>query len=88
MKKIFKYPLTSAHNQFIELPLGAEILTVAFQQGLLNLWALVDPTMPTGERQFEIRATGEEFEDKSCQYIGTVQSASGMFVWHVFERYL
>jgi hypothetical protein len=88
MKKIFKYPLTNAHSQFVELPLGAEILTVAFQQGLLNMWAMVDPSMPTGERQFEIHATGEEIDEKCCQYIATVQSGSGMFVWHIFERYL
>lgn len=83
-KKVFKYPLTHNINN-IELPAGAQVLTVQIQGNEVMMWALVDPNAPPKSREFQVVGTGQKltFDRYPPVYIGTVQMA-GM-VWHVFE---
>ena len=67
------------------MPLGAEILDIQAQRGILCLWALVDSdTKRASRRRFRVYGTKHEI-DKSAnlQHLKTVQTKG--FVWHIFE---
>ena len=46
-KSIWKFDLRVTDEQVVEMPAGAEHLTVQFQGEQLCMWAIVDPTAPT-----------------------------------------
>jgi hypothetical protein len=82
VKQIWKYKV----ENIIEMPKGAEILTVQIQNGqMFNacIWAKVNPENELEKRQFVVIGTGHSFDDTNCEYIGTYQD--GPFVWHLFE---
>jgi hypothetical protein len=81
MKTIYKYTLDS-QDCTLNLPKGAEILTVQLQNQIPTLWALVNPITVTEERHICIVGTGCQVED-TMKYITTYMD--GYFVWHVFE---
>jgi hypothetical protein len=81
MKTIYKYPLHS-QDCTLQLPKGAELLTVQLQNQIPTLWALVNPMTVTEERHICIVGTGWDVED-NMKYITTYMD--GYFVWHVFE---
>ena len=92
MEKIFKYPLLVQGVQELELPYGAQILTVQAQNTrtvagpIPMLWAKVPSDV--GERQTRIIrtvATGQEIEEDDMVYLGTYQLEDGAFIAHVFE---
>jgi hypothetical protein len=81
--KIFKYPLM-LDDDFVEMPFGARILSVADQNGVLCLWAIVCPEAATKQYKILVRGTGHPFTGEEGRFIGTVQQAGGRLVWHVF----
>jgi len=81
MKTIYKYTLHS-QDCSLQLPKGAEILSVQLQNQIPTLWALVNPMTVTEERHICIVGTGWQVED-NMKYITTYMD--GYFVWHVFE---
>jgi hypothetical protein len=78
MKAIYKYSVTPS----VEMPQGAQILDIQKQQGLITMWALVDPNAPMECRRFEVVGTGWSVGD-GLHHIKTFQDEQ--FVWHVFE---
>ena len=76
-RRIFKYRLAPK----IRIPMGAEILSVQFQNDEPTIWAAVNPDAAETTRYFDMVATGDEIPEG--QYIGTAQS--GPFVWHFFD---
>ena len=85
-KTIWKFPLYVSDTVRVNMPKGAEILTVQRQGEQACLWAIVDATAEREERVFEIYGTGNGMvQDMGIQrkYIGTFQEPP--FVWHVFE---
>ncbi len=88
MKTIWKYILKSEDEQIIEMPRGAEILTVQLQNHALCLWAIVYEHVPKTPRKIIIYFTGEEItKDKNnLKYIGTCQLSDGKIIVHVFEE--
>lgn len=84
---IWKYPLRIKDVNFVKMPEGAKVLSVAIQNGTLCLWAMVDTSQIIKERAFKIIGTGHpiNFDDPASElsFIGTV--IDGQFVWHVFE---
>lgn len=85
-KAIWKYPLNGFINE-IKMPFAAEILCVQMQHGQPMLWVLV--VVDGDERAtriIEVFATGQLFRQANRKYIGTFQE--GVFVFHVFERFL
>lgn len=84
MKAILKFPLDVTDSQVIVMPEGAAILCVQAQHDNICLWALVTPNRPREKRVFRIHGTGHPCDEEG-NYIGTVQTADGAFVWHVFE---
>jgi len=85
VKAIWKYQVTGDHTQTLEMPQGAQILTVQVQQGEPVLWALVDPALPKEKREFFIVGTGWPIDGGLGQYVGTFQIMEGSLVFHIFE---
>jgi hypothetical protein len=88
MKTIYKYPVEIAEYVKIDLPKGAEILTVQEQRNQPMMWALVDPNAEPETRLFGTFGTGHPLGNAigvTTKYIGTYQSAEGQLVLHVFE---
>lgn len=87
---IWKFPLVIDGEQVVEMPIGAEILTVQMQHGFPFMWALVDPEAGRESRTIRIIGTGHHFgppvESLALRYISTIQTDSGLLVWHVFEK--
>lgn len=84
-KVIWKFPLSFAHTQIIEMPLGAKIIHVANQFEFPTMWVIVDPSAPKVKRRFGVIATGALFDDSSVRYVGSFTIQGGMFVGHVVE---
>lgn len=87
-KTIWKFPLKKTDTQNIDIPKGAEILTVQAQGEIPFLWALVDPQTEMGNRTIEIFGTGHPVlydMGVSRKYISTFQLFGGTLVLHVFE---
>lgn len=93
MKRIYKYPLEMTDAQTIELPVGAQILSVQTQdQGRMFkdvracIWAVVDPLAARQKRMVSMVGTGVPFGDGLAlfDFLGTVQFEEGRLVLHVF----
>ena len=85
--RIWKYELQVTDMQPVEMPKGAELLSVANQNGTLCLWAKVDADKERETRHIEIIGTGNPIpQDMGVdrRFIGT--AVVNPFVWHVFER--
>ena len=87
MKTIYKYEIELVDNQSIEMPKGAEVLSVQVQNNKPCLWAIVETERPTERKLFKIAGTGNPFDTNLHRYkcIGTFQL--NLFVWHLFELY-
>lgn len=85
MKTVWKFQLTVASYQRIEVPVGGEILTVQCQEGSPCLWILVDPKMAKEFVHVMIYGTGHEIPSwyVKANYIGTFQLSEGKLVFHV-----
>lgn len=88
---IWKFNLKITDRQTVEMPFGAEILSVQ-QQGSagLQLWAIVDPDGAKEHRVIEIVGTGNPMQDVTKEglarlHLATVQTNGGLLAWHVFE---
>ena len=85
MSAIWKYPLQVTDEQTIDMPSGAEALTVQVQNGTPCLWARVDPAAPTTPRKIITHGTGHPVPETTGRYIGTYQIDGGALVFHVFD---
>lgn len=82
--RIFKYPLWVDERQTVQLPKGAELLTVQVQHGSPHLWALIpNEAAETESRVILMYGTGHPI---SClgKYPGTFQLDGGGLVFHAF----
>lgn len=90
MKTVYKYAVPYPNDDFIlNLPEGAEILTVQVQFGRPQMWALVDTgeNVPLVPRHFRFAGTGHSLElHGTYLYIDTIQMHEGTLVWHIFEH--
>lgn len=83
MITIFKYPISVQEN-LIDLPVGAEILTIQLQNGEPHIWVkLDDEELDTEEHSFTVVGTGWKLGEIG-NYLGTWQQ-NGL-VWHVFHQ--
>jgi hypothetical protein len=89
-KTVWKFPLQICDEPVLELPVGAEVLSVQHQPNTgragVQLWALCDPEAPKEKRRFFLLGTGHEDGDRCLgRFIGTFQIDGGDFVGHLFE---
>jgi len=87
MKTIWKYQLEIEDSQSINMPIGAKILDVQSQNGVICMWFLVETNNEIHTRNFAIVGTGNPIWMKEYDYIGTTQTRQGVLVWHIFEYY-
>jgi hypothetical protein len=96
MKRIWKYILPIRDGvQEIDMPKGAIIRHIGDQPNFghqIQIWAEVDDQETERfERKFQVFGTGhpiaptEHFEEEFA-YTGSVITAGGSLVWHVYER--
>ena len=83
--KIWKYDLNVDDYTVLEMPKGAETLSVQDQRGTPRLWALVDPSAITEKRTFKMAGTGHDIDGRNLRFIDTFQLMNGGLVFHVFE---
>ncbi len=87
---VYKYSFPVNDEISLELPIGAEVLTVQDQRDTPQLWALVDTQEDRKEiRTFVYIGTGHKHPKEfwlGLKYITTFQQLDGSLVWHVFER--
>lgn len=90
MITIHKFPVDRSPFEYgylrVEMPEGAEVLSVIMQGDRMVLYAKVDDDqMNKVERVIYIAGTGKEMPaEPDYKFIGTVQDSS--WVWHVFVR--
>lgn len=77
--EVWKFPVEKS----IEVPIGAEILSLQMQDSRPCLWMLCDTDAPKETRFFLFVGTGHSIEFEG-NYIGTLQTSGGL-VWHLFE---
>jgi len=89
MKRIWKFPFAIESPIEIEMPKGAEILSVQSQFNEPMMWALVDPLKEKETRRFQIFGSGHDVPDvgefSERNYIATFQVDDGNYVFHLFE---
>ena len=84
MKSIWKYELVNTDVQSVDMPLGAEILTVQMQNGKPHIWCLVNEKEEKAFRKIRIICTGESIKSHfTGKYIGSYQD--GVYVFHLFD---
>ena len=86
MKTIWKFQFENKGMFGLDMPKGAEILTVQVQEGVPCIWAMVDPGQEKENRIIVIHGTGHPVQQAGQKkYIGTYQECEGSLIWHVFE---
>ena len=84
-KQIWKYPLEITGTQEIEMPVGAQSLSVQVQHGHPRIWAMVDTEAEKETRLVQIFGTGHSVENEGS-FIGTFQVEGGSLVFHAFIK--
>lgn len=84
MKTIWKAPLNL--DGVVYLPANARVLSVQMQNNEPMVWALVDTDVKSKENmRLNIYGTGHSLPENPGRFIGSIQSTSGLFVFHVFQ---
>lgn len=82
---IWKYLLPVADEYILMAPANAQWLphVQPLGNGMVNLWALVQPDNPQWEYRFRVYGTGHPVDEVGT-YLGTAVTELGL-VWHVFR---
>jgi hypothetical protein len=85
MRTIWKFPVGPITK--LEVPIGAEVLTVKLQQGKPVLWMLLDPSRELEARTFVCIGTGNGIDETLAARLSYVDTfmLSGAEVYHLFE---
>jgi len=86
-REVWKYVLPWTRGiHAITMQADAHILTAQKHQGVLTLWATVNPKYPDLNKLVRLRVvfTGESFNVFGNVYVATVQDEAG-YVWHIYE---
>ena len=86
MKAIWKYSIQISDSIIVDMPEGAEILTVQTQNNIACIWAKVDDNKVMVQRHLQMIGTGHDITDRKIgKYIGTFQIEGGVLVFHLFD---
>lgn len=87
MATIWKFPIEVTDEISLEMPRGAEILSLHTQHGNPVVWALCDPDQPNETRKLAVFGTGHRVPpNDALKFIGTFLFRRETLVFHVFER--
>lgn len=84
MNSVWKFPFDVADRVEIEMPAGAQFLSVQIQDGQTCLWALIETDARPVKRRLLIRGTGHDATGVG-RFVGTFQMYAGALVFHAFE---
>jgi hypothetical protein len=87
MRKVWKLLLAVTDRpQDVWMPDRAKIVHVAVQgpSDDISLWYECDPDAPRVKATFVVHGTGHSI-DHDGTYVGTVLTAGGSLVWHVYR---
>ena len=84
-KVVWKYPVPVEDQFHIDMPEGAQVLTVQTQAGKPQIWALVDEENEPVHYGFRILGTGHKCHTEVGKYVGSFQLAGGSFIFHLFQ---
>lgn len=86
MKRIVSYDLEYGAN-VIDVPVGAQTLSVGLNDGVLSVWVFIDTACFLEKRKLIVVATGHTLGDDVLpgQFIGRIDVADG--VLHVFDQH-
>ena len=85
-REIWKFELEITDEQIINIPIGAQIISVQAQRGEPCLWAIVNAEERCASpKKIIIHGTGHAISEDAGNYIGTFQQMNGDLIWHVFE---
>jgi hypothetical protein len=86
--RIWKWTLQVTDLQQVQMPRGAQVLSVQMQGGAPQLWALVDEKASTEPRTFATYGTGNPMPEVADygRFVDTYQMHGGSLVFHVFEQ--
>jgi len=85
MKTIWKFPVEVADSFGLDMPVGAEVLSVQVQNGTPMIWATVDDGLMRERRMFAVRGTGHYMSETESRFVGTFQLPELGLVFHLFE---
>jgi len=83
---IWKFPVRIADEFSIEMPVGAQVLSVQVQGTEPQLWALVNPKARRTMRRFRVHGTGHPVAPDIGEFVGTFQVRMGTLVFHLFDQ--
>lgn len=87
MITIWKQPLQITDEQFIEVPKGAELLSVQVQNGEPQIWFKCDAEAPKVYVRILVYGTGNPISPcEGEKYLSTFQVMGGQLVFHVFYK--
>lgn len=91
MKTVWKYPIKMSDWFDVEMPCGAEVVSVGVQNGQPVMWAIVDDSKERVNVRFRLAGTGHPLQDVEehkavFRFVGTVQLAGGNLVFHLFQE--
>ncbi len=85
MKTVWKFGLEFDDSQRVNMPAGAELLSVGSQGDSLFVWAVVDSQAHLEPRTFLIRGTGHPLPNTPLRFLGRATTHDEQLVWHIFE---
>jgi hypothetical protein len=86
--RIHRYQLPITDETAVEMPQGATVLSVHHSRTDplgLDVWALVGTDAKQEKRLFRVIGTGNPVPHECGEFVGTVITHEGLFVWHVFD---
>ena len=74
MNTVLKFPLMISDHVEVEMPRGAQLLSVGIMRARPCLWALVDEAAPPVTRRLRLTATSEPIPDHlpAWKFVGSV----------------
>lgn len=87
MKKIYKYPLLSGLNTELNLPIGAQFLSLQVQDLIPTVWFETNPEQPVKQTEILCFGTGwilPENLNHTHKYLGTIILEYNSLVWHYY----
>lgn len=94
-KKIMKYLLDDMSDRVgyyscnrVDIPKGGKVIDISYECGSIYLHIIVNPNHKDKERWFSIfeeRMPMEEYDKKTCEYIGRVGVVPELYVFEVHD---
>lgn len=84
---VWKFPMPVGFGEVaVDMPVGAEILSVGQQDVGPRIWALCDPEAPREPRLLLVLPTGDRTDmSRAGRFVGTIHGLDGWIWLHVWE---